>query len=318
MTRAPIDEVIERVRGVYGQWSRLTPVAQMRRDWDEFFPAAPADTRTEPALAFGVDAKWIDAPGVSRRRVLVYFHGGGFRIGSVRSHHDLMARLSAAADCRVLGVNYRLAPEHRFPAPIDDALAAYRWLLAEGIAPPQIALAGDSAGGGLVLSTVLSQRAQALPLPSALALLSPWTDLAASGDSYRSRAALDPIHQRDTILAVARSYLGEGVDAREPLASPLYADPSGFPPTLIQVGDLETVLDDSRNFAERARAAGVDVRLEVWDRMIHVFQQFASELPEARSAIASIGRFLREHWQDAGPADRRVADGRRASLGQDS
>ncbi len=291
---APIDAVIARVRSAYGRWSRTTTIEQMRGDWDALFAADPVDASVRPVSAGGVAAEWITAAGARDDRVVVYFHGGGFRIGSLASHRALMAGISAASGWRVLGVEYRRAPEHCFPAPVDDALAAYAWLREQGIAVDRIAFAGDSAGAGLALSTLLSLREQALPMPAAAVLMSAWTDLSASGDSYRSRADVDPIHQRPMILAMARGYLGEGVDARDPRASPLFADLHGLPPLLLQVGDRETVLDDSRAFAVKAKAAGVDVRLEVWDDMIHVFQQFPAELVEARRAVAAIGAFLRE------------------------
>jgi len=295
----PIEQVIERVRKIYGGWTRTTTVEQMRRDWDDLFWTDAFPATGQEIFAVGVDATWIDATTAGSEKVLLYFHGGGFQVGSVKSHRDLMARLSAAANCRVLGVNYRRAPEHRFPAPIEDAVAAYQWLQTQGFAPEHIAFAGDSAGGGLVLSTMLALRGKGLPLPAAGVALSAWTDLAATGGSYETRAQADPIHQRRMILAMAKNYLGEA-DARDPLASPLYADLRGLPPLLLQVGDRETVLDDSRNFAEKALAAGVEVKLEVWDEMIHVFQQFTTELPQARSAIESIGDFLKKVWHQGG------------------
>jgi len=193
---------------------------------------------------------------------------------------------------RVLAINYRLAPEHRFPAPLEDALAAYRWLLDQGLKPECIAFAGDSAGGNLALACLLSLRERGLPLPAAGVLMSPWTDLAATGASYTSRSDVDPIHQRPMIVALAKNYLGEDGDPCNPLVSPLYADLTGMPPLLIQVGDRETVLDDSTMFADKARAAGIDVELQVWDGMIHVFQMFGEELAEARQAIDSIAKFL--------------------------
>jgi acetyl esterase/lipase len=195
----------------------------------------------------------------------------------------------------VLAINYRLAPEHRFPAPVDDAMAAYRWMLAEGLRPEDIVFAGDSAGGNLALAAMLGLRERGLPLPAAGVLMSPWNDLAATGASYVSRADADPIHQRPMILALAKNYLGEGGDPRHPLASPLHADLAGLPPLLIQVGDRETVRDDSAMFADKARAAGVDVELQVWDGMIHVFQMFAAELAEGFQAIASIAEFIDKH-----------------------
>jgi acetyl esterase/lipase len=264
----------------------------MRREWDALFSTDPAEAELEAVTAGTVPCAWITAPGASRNKVLVYFHGGGFRVGSIASHRGLMARLSAAAGCAVLGVDYRLAPEHTFPAPLQDALAVYDWLLPQVSGPASIALAGDSAGGGLALSTLLSLRDAGRALPAACLLMSPWTDLTASGDSYRTRAESDPIHQRRMILAMAKGYLGSSGAPTDPLASPLFGDVAGLPPLLIQVGDRETVLDDSRRLSAIAEAAGVPTKLEVWDGMIHVFQLFAADLPEAREAIASAGSFL--------------------------
>lgn len=294
---AALDRVVERIRKVYGGWDRTTTIDQMRRDWDELLWSDAVAAQSEQVSAQGVDATWIVATQARPDAVLLYLHGGGFQVGSVRSHRDLIARLSRAAGCRALAIDYRLAPEHRFPAALNDAVAAYQWLLDRGIAPASIAIAGDSAGAGLALSTLLVLRERYLPLPAAAVVLSAWTDLAATGDSYESRAAADPLNQRRMVEAMARKYLGDSGDPRDPLASPLYADLAGLPPLLMQAGDRETVLDDSRNFAAKARAAGVQVQLEVWDGMIHVFQQFAAELPQAGLAIDSIGRFLRRHWQ---------------------
>jgi epsilon-lactone hydrolase len=276
-----IDEVIARVRAVYGGWGKGTTVAKMRADWDALFAS---DTELEPVPEIG--AHWIGPPS---DRAFLYFHGGGFRVGSARSHAELIARIAAASGARGLAVEYRLAPEHRFPAQLEDVRAAYEWAL-QRFAPSRLALVGDSAGGNLALALMLSRGA--LPMPAAAVLLSPWTDLAATGASYQTRAAADPIHQRGMILAIARGYLGDA-DPRDPRASPLYGDMTKLPPLLIQVGDRETVLDDSVRLAAKARAAGVMAELQVWDGMIHVFQQFP-ELPEAARAVAAVGAFLRE------------------------
>jgi monoterpene epsilon-lactone hydrolase len=296
-----VNDVIERVRQVYGSWRRDTSVAQMRQDWDTLFGGVPVDAAIEDADAGGVKAQWVTAPGADARRAILYFHGGGFQVGSVVSHRELMAGLSAAAGCRVLGIDYRLAPEHRYPAALDDARAAWQWLARQGFAPNHVALAGDSAGGGLALSLLLSLRDAGQPLPAAAVLMSAWTDLTASGASYGTRADSDPIHQRPMIVAMARNYLGKEGNPADPLVSPLFADLQGLPPLLAQVGDRETVLDDSRDFIARAREAGVDATLQVWDHMIHVFQQFPAQLPEARAAIHDLGRFLRRHLHGEPP-----------------
>lgn len=291
----PIDLAIERIRRIYQGWNRNTPVEQMRADWDTAFEGCSVPVSCERVLAGGVDGEWIAADGAPGDKAILYFHGGGFRLGSVASHRDLIARIADASCCRVLAINYRLAPEHRFPAALDDALAAYDWLRAQGSRPENIAFAGDSAGGNLVLAAMLRLREHGLPLPVAGVLMSPWTDLAAGGASYVSRADADPIHARPMILALAKAYLGDDGDPRHPMASPLYADLAGLPPLLIQVGDRETVLDDSTLFAEKARAAGVDVDLQVWDGMIHVFQMFGNELCQAQQAVDAIAGFLRQH-----------------------
>lgn len=287
---APIDAVIARVRGVYRGWNRSTPIERMRRDWDALFAALPAEAAIEPVSAGGVNAEWVVAPDARADRAVMYCHGGGYQVGSTRSHRELMAAISRVASARVLGIDYRLAPEHRFPAPLHDALAAHEWLLQQGVRT--IAFAGDSAGAHLVLCTLLALRDAGRPLPAAAVLLSAWTDLTASRESYATRADADPIHQRSMILALAQGAVGRDVDARD--ASPLFADLRGLPPLLMQVGDREVLLGDSTDFADRARAAGVSVQLEVWPRMIHVFQQFPHELAEARDARSSIGAFLRE------------------------
>lgn len=289
-----LEAVIARVQSVYARWNRHTSIGQMRADWDRFLWTETPGAEVSGLQVGGVAARWIRAEGAGSARVLLYFHGGGYKMGSVVSHHELMVRLSAAADCRVLGIDYRLMPEHRFPAPVEDAGAAYRGLLEHGVPGENIALAGDSAGAGLVAACMLAVRDQALPRPAAGVMLSALTDFAATGASYDTRAACDPFHHRALIQALARQYLGE-LDPRDPRASPLYADLHGLPPLLLQVGDRETGLDDSVRFAERARAAGVSVELTVWDGMIHVFQQFP-ELEEAQAAIQAIGTFLQSNW----------------------
>ena len=298
-TPEQLQAVIDRVRRTYRGWGRGTTVAQMRIDWDTLFTAQGLDAELEEATAGGVPALWVTAHGARADRVALYFHGGGFQVGSTQSHAELMALISQACGCRVLGLDYRRAPEHTFPAPLDDARAAWDWLRAQGFDAAHLALAGDSAGGNLVLALMLALSGDGQPLPAAAVLMSPWTDLSASGESYETRAASDPIHQRAMIQAMARNYLGASGDAAHPLASPLSAGLRGLPPLLIQVGDRETVLSDSTDFAARASRQGVQVQLQVWADMIHVFQQFPRELAEARAAISSIGVFLRTHLSTA-------------------
>jgi len=290
----PVDRAIERIRLVYRSWNRGTSVARMRSDWDAAFAGCTVAVACRLVSAGGVDGEWIVPADAPPDKAILYFHGGGFRIGSVTSHRELIAQIADGSGCRVLAINYRLSPEHPFPAALEDALVAYRYMLDQGLKAENIAFAGDSAGGNLVLAAMLALRGRGEPLPAATVLMSPWTDLAATGASYESRAKADPIHQRAMILALAKNYLGEEGDPYDPLASPLYAELAGLPPLLIQAGDRETVLDDSTMLADTAREAGVDVELEIWDGMIHVFQMFP-EIPQAREAIASITKFLRGH-----------------------
>jgi monoterpene epsilon-lactone hydrolase len=290
----PVERAIQRIKSVYAAWNRQTTAEQMRSDWDAAFGDCAVPFSCRRVSAGGVDAEWIVPTDAPADKAILYFHGGGFRLGSVASHRDLIGRIAEASGCRALAINYRLAPEHRFPAAPEDALASYEWMRGQGFSSENIALAGDSAGGNLVLTTMLSLRDRGQPLLAAGVLMSPWTDLAATGNSYQSRAAADPIHQRSMILALAKSYLGEGGDARNPMASPLCADLAGLPPLLIQAGDRETVRDDATILAAKAKAAGVDAELQVFDGMIHVFQMFP-EIPEAAVAIAAIAAFLRRH-----------------------
>jgi acetyl esterase/lipase len=242
--------------------------------------------------AGGVRAEWLDQPGVATDLVVLYFHGGFYRAGSLDSHRHLAAGIATASGARALTVDYRLAPEHRFPAAVEDATAAYRWLLASGVAPSQTVMAGDSAGGGLVVATMVSLRDAGQPLPAAGVLLSPWTDLSLSGESWRTKANADLIIDIGEARQAAPLYLGDA-DPRTPLASPLFAELAGLPPLLIQVGSDEVLLSDATELALRARAAGGDASLEVWDGMGHVWHFVASFLPEGKHAIDRIGDFIR-------------------------
>jgi acetyl esterase/lipase len=254
---------------------------------------APAGVTCTPVDAGGVSAEWSVADGVDQGKVILYVHGGGYVMGSAGSHRDMTGRLSQAAGARVLSLNYRLAPEHPFPAPVDDSVAAYRWLLGQGIQASNIAIAGDSAGGGLALAALIAIRDAGEPMPAAGIGISPWVDMEGTGESMATRAAVDPVVQKEGLLDMAKLYLG-GADPKDPLAAPLHADLSGLPPLLIQVGDAETLLDDSTRITERARKADVDVTLKIWDEMPHVWHLFAPILPEGQQAIEEIGTFFKE------------------------
>ena len=274
----------------------IDPVA-MRRSMEQMTAAMvlATDVVAEPVTVDGVAAEWVSAPAASAAHAVLYLHGGAYVAGSVNTHRDLTGRISRASGARVLNVDYRLAPEHPHPAALEDATAAYRSLLDGGYAPERLAIAGDSAGGGLTVATLVALRDAGVPLPATGVCLSPWVDLEGVGASMTASAHLDPMVQKEHLVRMAGFYLG-GQPPRTPLAAPLYADLSGLPPLYIQVGTAETLLDDSTRLAERARKAGVDVTLEIWDDMIHVFQAFAAVLPEGQEAIEKIGRHLRAAW----------------------
>ena len=252
------------------------------------------DITTERVGAGGVPAEWVVAPRSDDASVMLYLHGGGYVLGSMRTHRVMLSHLSRASGFKVLGLDYRLAPENPFPAPVEDTLAAYRWLLWSGYDPRKIVLAGDSAGGGLVVAAIVAMRYAGEPLPAAGVCLSPWVDMEATGPSFVTNATSDPSVARDRILRLAGVYLA-GKSPQAPLASPIHADLRGLPPLLVQVGSIETLLDDARALAQRAQAAGVEVTLEVWEDMPHVWHHFAPILPEAQQAIARIGEFVRKY-----------------------
>jgi len=254
----------------------------------------PTDVHCDPVDAGGVPAEWITTPGVVAERVICYLHGGGYVLGSINTHREMVSRLSRAASARVLILDYRLAPEHPFPAAVDDSIAAYRWLLSSGVDPARLVIAGESAGGGLTVATLVALRDAGEPLPRAGICLSPWVDLECLGESMVTKAEIDPVGTRDHILMLAKAYLGDS-DPRTPLASPLYGDLTGLPPLLIQVGTAEILFDDATRLADRARAAGVDVTLEPWDDMIHMWHFYAAILPEGQQALDRIGEFIRQH-----------------------
>jgi len=269
-------------------------VEQVRAGLDaaEAFPLAEG-VRSELTDVTGLSGEWLipDSPAVGR--TILHLHGGGYVCGSIKSHRALASRIAVAAAAPVLLIEYRLGPEHPHPAAVDDAIAAYRWLLKQRVDPAQLVVAGDSAGGGLTAATLLALRDAGDPLPAAAVLMSPWTDLACAGESMTSCAEIDPVLGPATLREWAGYYLN-GSDARAPLASPVYGDLSRLPPLLIQVGSAEVLLDDSTRLAERAQAAGVDVTLEVWDGMIHVWHAFAMMLPEGQQAIDRIGAWVQE------------------------
>jgi acetyl esterase/lipase len=272
------------------------PVEKMRAEFEanaKMFRVAE-DIRCQSLLIGELRAEWVSPPEAADDRVLLYLHGGGYVMGSIDTHREMVSRISRAATARGLIVEYRLAPEHLYPAAVEDAISSYIWLLGEACNPRRTVIAGDSAGAGLTMATLVSLRDKGYPLPAASVCLSPWVDLEGMGESMVTKADVDPIIQREGILFMARAYLG-GTDPRTPLAAPLYAGLKGLPPMLIQVGTSEILLEDAKRLASRAKEADVEVILEIWDEMFHVWHFFASLLPEGREAIDHIGRFIRQH-----------------------
>jgi epsilon-lactone hydrolase len=253
----------------------------------------PADVEIRPVDAGGVAAEWVIPPGASAPRTILYLHGGGYLVGAPRDYREMVSHIARAAQAQALTIDYRLAPENPHPAAVEDAAAAYRWLLDNGVEPGRIVLAGDSAGGGLTVATLVSLRRQGDRLPAAGVCICPWVDLEITGKSMDANAEADPLVKREVVTNMAAAYL-QGQDPRTPLASPLHAELKGLPPLLIQAGTSEALLDDASRLAERAKSAGVAVTYEPWPDMIHVWQWFGSFLPEARQAIDRIGEFIRQ------------------------
>jgi monoterpene epsilon-lactone hydrolase len=290
MSKSEIDAIREMLR------ARARPVgwAERRERLDAIGQASPVepDIKLAAVEAGSVPAEWSLAPGSDPTKVLMFLHGGGYCSGSITSHRGMVTRVGRAAGVRTLALNYRLAPEHPFPSALTDALAAYGFLLDQGIAPGKIAIGGDSAGGGLTLATMLSLRDAGKPLPGCAWLVSPWTDLEMTGASLADKAGVDPLIQKAYLEELASAYLA-GADARAPLVSPLHADLTGLPPVLVQVGSAETLLDDAIRIVRRAGAVDVPVSLEVWPHMIHAWHLWAAQVEDSRRAIASAGAFIR-------------------------
>lgn len=290
----PLSRVIDRINAIYGSWKRDTSIETMRTSWDKLFAGDLGDVQLQDLEIKGMKSRWIRAAEVTSPAAVLYIHGGGFRLGSVNSHQKLMSDIATASGCQVLGINYRLLPDYHFPAPLEDVLTAYRWLLDQGFNSEHIIIAGDSAGGGLAASLLqLIRQQEELPMPGGVVLLSPWLDMTLSGDSYDSRAEQDPVHQKKMLQVIASQYAGDDNALDTPLLSPLFGDLRKLPPTLIQVGDCEVGLDDSVSYSREAEAAGSPIQLSIWPEMIHVFQMFADDLEPGREAIQEISVFIR-------------------------
>jgi monoterpene epsilon-lactone hydrolase len=257
---------------------------------------APAsDVSFYPAKAGGVPGEWSAVPGHDASRVLLFFHGGGYCSGSIVSHRRLVTEAGRAAGIRTLAVSYRLAPEHPFPAALEDALTAWSFLRSQGIGATQIAVGGDSAGGGLTAALINHLRNSGEELPACAWLISPWTDLTMPGATLESKDAVDPIIHKSYLSELAAAYLGGVTGPKDPRVSPLFANLKGFPPVLIQVGSAETLLDDALGFARAAGAADVPVTLEIWPHMIHAWPIWNAQLTQGRLALARAGAFISRH-----------------------
>ena len=288
------DPEIDAIRAALAARPRPAGIAERRQRLDELgahYVVAP-DIHFETVSARGVEAEWSSAPGADPSRAILFVHGGGYVSGSITSHRVLATAIGRAAGARSLALGYRLAPEHPYPAAVEDVVAGYRFLLDQGLAPGRIAVAGDSAGGGLTLALMIAARERGLPLPACGWCISPWVDLDCGSATMESKAAIDPLIQKPYLQELAAAYLGTA-PSRAPLAAPLYGDLSGLPPLLVQVGSAETLLDDSVLLAGVAGAVDVRVTLEIWPEMIHAFPLFHQQLAAGRKAIDHAAAFIR-------------------------
>jgi acetyl esterase/lipase len=287
---------IDAIRAILTSKPRPVGWGERRQRLDEvgsIWPVAD-DVRLEAVDLGGVPGEFSIVPGSDPSRVLMFFHGGGYCSGSIRSHRRMVTEAGRAAGVRTLAVGYRLAPEHPYPAAHEDAMAAWRYLRTQGIAANHIAVGGDSAGGNLTITLINRLRAMGEPQPACAWLASPWTDLTMTGATLVTKDAADPLIHKGYLEELAIAYAPAPLDRRDPLISPLFADLHGFPPTLVQVGSAETLLDDAARFAAAAGAADVAVTLEVWPHMIHAWPLWNAKLADGRKALARVGEFVRQ------------------------
>ncbi len=293
---------IDVIRALLGSKPRPSGWAERRHRLDEVGTVWPVaeDIEIEEVNLEGVPGEWSLAPGSDASRILLFFHGGGYCSGSIASHRRMVTEAGRAAGVRTLAVGYRLAPEHPFPAALDDTRTAWGHLRRSGFSAAHIAVGGDSAGGGLSVALMLGLRAANEALPACAWLVSPWTDLTMSGSTLASMDAIDPLIHKGYLLELADAYLPAAMDRRDPRASPLYADLRGLPPMLIQVGSAETLLDDSVRFALAAGAAEAAVTLEIWPHMIHAWHLWNAHLEDARRALRNAGVFMQNQFRRMG------------------
>ena len=286
---------IEAVRALLSSKPRPVGWPQRRQRLDDIGSVWPVadDVKLVAVDISGVPGEYSIVPGSDPSRVLIFFHGGGYCAGSILSHRRMVTEAGRAAGMRTLAIAYRLAPENTFPAAYDDVLKAWRFLRNQGIPAARIAIGGDSAGAGLAVALINQLRDAHEELPACVWLVSPWTDLTMSGSTLASKDAVDPLIRKDYLNELADAYLPAGIDRKDPRVSPLYADLRCFPPTLIQVGSAETLLDDATRFAAVAGAAAVPVTLEIWPYMIHAWHLWNAHLEPGRRALVSAGAFIR-------------------------
>jgi epsilon-lactone hydrolase len=286
---------IDAIRKLLTSKPRPVGWAERRERLDEVGSVWPVadDIKCEAVDCDGVPGEWSIAPGSDTSRVLLFFHGGGYCSGSIKSHRRMATEAGRAMRIRTLAIDYRRAPEHPFPAQYEDALTAWRFLRRRGFAAGHIVVGGDSAGGNLSLSLINRMRAASEPLPGCAWLISPWTDLTMSGDTLATKDAVDPLIHKAYLEELADAYAPPPIDRRDPLISPLFGDLRGFPPMLIQVGSAETLIADATRLAEAAGIADVVVRLEIWPHMIHAWPVWNAALEDGRRALAAAGEFVR-------------------------
>jgi epsilon-lactone hydrolase len=288
---------IDAVRALLSSKPRPVGWRARRQRIEEVGSAWPAasDIACEQVNIGGLAGEWSMAPGSEASRALLYFHGGGYCSGSILSHRRLVTEAGRAAKVRTLAIEYRLAPEHPFPAALEDALSAWNFLRKSEIAAEHVVVGGDSAGGGLTVALINRLRETGEPIPGCAWLLSPWTDLTLSGSTLATKDAVDPIIHKPYLAELVEAYLPAEIDLQDPRVSPLYADLKGFPPTLIQVGACETLLEDSTRFAAVAGSANVAVTLQIWPDMIHAWPMWNAHLEPGRRALEIAGEFIRRH-----------------------
>ena len=296
MPSAEFNQVVELIKSAPETSHLSFPERRAKEKKDAALLPLAKDVTVEPFTIGEIPAAWFNTPDMQPEKVLLYFHGGGYCLGSIATHQTLISHIAKATNIRCLAVDYRLAPENPFPAAVQDASSAYEWLISDVTSPRKIVIGGDSAGGGLAVATLLDLKSRGVPLPAAAVCLSPWCDLELSGDSYKTKIEEDPLVDIKQIPAFVNAYLGKA-NPKSPLANPLFGNLSGLPPMLVQVGSAEVLLDDAKRLVANAKMSAVDAVLEVWDEMFHVWQYHAYKMPEAQEALETIAGFIERRVQ---------------------